>query len=85
MLKVSRSRNKIVEPNFSHKMNGQICFFILTTQKYLKLEFQFQVSSISESSGAQDRKTNSSICFFWRSYGLTILFRDLLTFRTLHL
>ena len=38
-LKVSRSRNKIVERNFAQKTNERICFSILTTRKYLKLEF----------------------------------------------
>ena len=42
---------KLSSRNVSQKMNGQICFSNLTTWKYLKLEFRFQVSSISESSG----------------------------------
>ena len=37
--------------NFSQKTNGRVCFSILTTQKYLKLEIKIQVSSISELSG----------------------------------
>ena len=63
--------------NFSQKMNERICFSILTTRKYLKLEIEIQVSSISESSGQK----NKFVCsFFGRSFGSTILFRDLLTF-----
>ena len=61
MLKVSRSRNEIVtvtrkfSSNFGNcqKTNERIYFSILTTQKYLKLEFRFQVFP-----GRQDRKTN---------------------------
>ena len=53
--------------NFSQKTNERICFSILTTRKFLILEFQFQVSSISESSGQKNK--------FIRSF-----FRDLLTF-----
>ena len=48
--------------------------------KYLKLEFRFQVSSISESSG---NKIKSVCLFFRRSYGSTILFRYLLAFTPL--
>ena len=33
------------------RTNEQICFSILTTRKYLKLEIEIQVSSISELSG----------------------------------
>ena len=61
--------------NFSQKTNRQTCFSILTVQKYLKLKFKFQVFP-----DCQDRKTNSSVRFFGKSYCLTILFRDLLTF-----
>ena len=46
-LKVNRSQIKIAKP----KINGRICFSILTTRKYFRLEFRFQVSSISVSSG----------------------------------
>ena len=42
---------KLSSRNFSQKMNERICFSILAIRKYLKLEFQFQASSISESSG----------------------------------
>ena len=48
------------------------------TRKYLKLEIEIQVSSISESSG---KKNKIMRLFFGRSYGSTILFRDLLTIR----
>ena len=64
---------KLSSRNFSQKTNGRICFSILMTGKYLKLEFWFQVFP-----SHQDRK---SISFFGRSYGSTILFPDLLTFR----
>ena len=51
-LKVSRSRNKNYWAITSNiKTNKRICFSILTTRKYLKLEFRFQVSSISLLSG----------------------------------
>ena len=50
-LKVSRSQKKLSSGNFSQKLNGWICFSILTSRKYLKHEFWFQVSSISQSSG----------------------------------
>ena len=40
--------SKLLSCNFSQKTNKQICFSILTTQKYLKLEIQFQVSSIKQ-------------------------------------
>ena len=33
------------------RKNGRMCFYILTTLKYLKLEIEIQVSSIFESSG----------------------------------
>ena len=42
---------KLSSHNFSTPKNEQTCFFILTTRRYLKLEFRFQVSSITESSG----------------------------------
>ena len=41
---------KLSSHNFSQKTNGQICFSMLMTRKYLKLEIQIQVSSIYESS-----------------------------------
>ena len=44
--------------NLSQKTNEWIYFSILTTRKYLKLEFQFQVFP-----SRQDRKTNLSVCF----------------------
>ena len=73
VVKVSRSWNKIVEPQLLPKKQNWICFSILTTRKYLKLEIQ----STSESSGWK-----KIVClFFGRSYGSTILFQDLLTFR----
>ena len=50
-LKVSRCWIKIVELKLLQKTNEQICFSILTTRKYLKLENEIQVSSISESAG----------------------------------
>ena len=43
-------KTKFWSHNFSQKRNEQF-FFILMTQKYLKLEIKIQVSSISESSG----------------------------------
>ena len=45
------SKQKLSSRNFSQKTNERICFSILTTRKYLKLEIKIQVSSISESSG----------------------------------
>ena len=48
-------------------------FSILTTRKYLKLEFRLQVSSISESSGQKNKFVR---LFSGKSYGSTILFRD---------
>ena len=51
LLEVSRSWNKIVEPEILPKNNPTNSFSILTTRKYLKHEFWFQVSNISESSG----------------------------------
>ena len=39
-LKVSRSRNKMSSCNFSQKNEWMIFFSILTTRKYLKLEFR---------------------------------------------
>ena len=62
---------------FSQKTNGLICFPTLTTQKYWKLEFRYQVSSFSKS---LVYKNKFIPLFFGRSYGSTILFRDLLTF-----
>ena len=57
-LQVSRSQNKkfwaVTSPK---KPKEQICFSILTSRKYLKLEFGFQVSS------RQDRKADSFFCF----------------------
>ena len=41
------SKKKLWSRNFSQKTNEQICFSILTTRKYLKLEIKIQVSSIS--------------------------------------
>ena len=38
---------KLSSRNFSQKTNERICFSILTTRKYLKLEFRFQVGSCS--------------------------------------
>ena len=38
---------QISNRKFSLKTIGRICFSILTVRKYLKLEFRFQVSSIS--------------------------------------
>ena len=49
---------KLSSPNLSKKMNGRICFSILTTRKYLKLEFGFQVFL-----SRQDKKINSLACF----------------------
>ena len=49
-------------------MKERICFSILTTRKFLKIQFRFQVLSISG--------------LFGRSYGSAILFRDLLTVNT---
>ena len=64
---------KLWSHNFSQKINKWICFSILTTWIYLKLEFGFQVFR-----SHQDRK---QICsFLGEFYGSTILFRDLLTF-----
>ena len=59
-------------------MNGRICFSILMTRKYLKLEIEIQVSSITESSGKKNKFVR---LFFGRNYGSTILFRDLLTIK----
>ena len=56
-LKVSRPRKKKLSSNFSQKTNGWICFSILTTRKYLKLEFQFQFK-FQVFPSRQDRKTN---------------------------
>ena len=68
--------------NFSQKTNEQICFSILTTRKYLKIEFQFQLSSIS-GSGCQDRKQIRSFIFLGEvtarqfCFGVCYLFRKL--------
>ena len=44
-----------------------VCFSILTSRKYLKVEFRFQFSSISKSSGQE----NKFICsFFWQKLWL---------------
>ena len=51
---------KLSSRNFSQKTNEPICFSILMTRKYLKLEIKMQVSSIFDSSGW---KTNSFIRF----------------------
>ena len=56
----SRSQNKIVEPELLQKTNERICFSILTTQKYLKLEIEIQFRVFLS---CQDRKTNSFVCF----------------------
>jgi hypothetical protein len=45
------SKTKLLRRSFSQKTNEWICFSILTTRKYVKLELWFQVSSISELSG----------------------------------
>ena len=68
MIEVSWSRNKIdiAITSLKKKMNKQICFSILTTWKYMKLEIKIQVSN--------------KFVFFLRSYGSIILFRDQLTF-----
>ena len=42
-------KTKLSSHNFSQKLIKQICFSILTTQKYLKPEMEIQVSSISKS------------------------------------
>ena len=65
VLKVSRSPNKIVEPVTSPKKgNEQVCFSILKTRKYLKLALQFQISSISKSSGIRMKKQIRPLLFF---------------------
>ena len=69
-VKVSRSQNKIVEAHFSQKTIERICFSILTVRKYLKLEFRFQVSSISGPSGQKIKSAH--------------FFLNLLTFTSLH-
>ena len=57
---------------------GRCCHHVLFYKIQARPQFWFQVSSISESSGQK----NKFVCsFFGRSYGSTILFRDLLTFR----
>ena len=48
VLKVSRSQKKILSRNFSKKHTNEFVF--LSTRKYLKLEIEIQVSSISYSS-----------------------------------
>ena len=80
LLKVSRYRNKIFEPKLLPK-NKRMIFFLSwqlgnTWNLKLKSKFKFQVFPHHE-----DRKTNLFVCFFGRSYGLTMLFWDLLTFR----
>ena len=60
----------------NYQTNKLIRFSILTTPKYCKLEFRYQVASISESSGWR----NKFICLL--CYCSTILFQDLLTFTT---
>ena len=60
------SKQKLLSQNFSQKTNKRICFYILTTQKYLKLEFEIQVSSISQSSGQKNKFVR---LFFGRSFG----------------
>ena len=47
-------KTKLSSRNFSQKRNGRICFSILMTRIYLKLEIEIQVS------GHQHRKINSS-------------------------
>ena len=67
-LKVNRSQNSL-------KTNEWICFSILTTWKYLKLEFGFQVSRIFLPS-CQDRKTNLFFCFLGEVIGLFFFVTD---------
>ena len=64
LLKVSRSRNKIVEPQILPKKQTNILVF---------LSWTVYCSS-------QDGKTNSFVGFFGRIWGSTVLFWDLLTF-----
>ena len=52
---------KLSSRNFSQETNERICFSILTTQKYLELEIENQVSSTFLS--RQYRKTNAFVCF----------------------
>ena len=71
LLKVSRSRNKIVELKLlPKKRTNEFVFSILKARKYLKLEIEIQVFP-----DCQNSKTNLSVCFLGE-----VLFRDLLTF-----
>ena len=61
--------SKVVEPKLLTKTNRQICFSILTTQKYLKLEldkFKIQVSSTY----FQVIRIENQICpfVFWKKF-----------------
>ena len=58
MLRSVDLERKLASRNISQKTNEGICFSILTTRKYLKLEFRFQVFR-----SHQDRKTNLFVCF----------------------
>jgi hypothetical protein len=40
-------KTKLLSHNFSPKRNQRICFSILSTRKYLKLEIEIKVSNIS--------------------------------------
>ena len=55
---------KLSRWNFSQKMNERICFSILMTRKYLKLNFDFKFQVFPS---RQDRKTNLFVCF-WEKF-----------------
>ena len=66
---------KLSSRNFAKKRtsNEQTCFSILTNQNWNSSFKYFRVVRIE--------KTSLFVCSFGRSYGSTILFQDLLTFR----
>ena len=61
---------KLSSCNFSQKTDERICFSILMTWKYLKLEVRFHASSTSELSGQKNKFVR---LFFGRRYRSTIL------------
>ena len=78
VLKVSSSRNKIVEPKTSPKKQMNEFVFLswwLRNTWSLNLDFKFQVFL-----SHQDRKTNSFVCFLGEVTAQQIFFQDLLTF-----
>ena len=80
-IKVSRSRNKIVEPQLLLNQTNKFVFLSwwLGNTQNLILKFKIQVFP-----SRRDRKTNLLV-WFGRSYYSTILFRDLLTFTSYYL